>query len=84
MIECPKCRSTNVIPIVYGFPSEELFERADRGEVKLGGCVIEDDNPNYFCKDCEAEFKAKMKYAGREMEVIYVDEPSPFKEDKDK
>ncbi|UCH79180.1 MAG: hypothetical protein JSU81_04330 [Candidatus Coatesbacteria bacterium] len=35
---CPKCGSDeNVIPIVYGYPSEELFEAAERGEVALGG-----------------------------------------------
>jgi hypothetical protein len=35
---CPECGSReNVIPIVYGYPSDELFEAADRGEVELGG-----------------------------------------------
>jgi hypothetical protein len=35
---CPQCDSSeNVIPIVYGYPSEELFEAAERGEVSLGG-----------------------------------------------
>ena len=35
---CPECASSeNVIPIVYGYPSEELFEAAERGEVALGG-----------------------------------------------
>lgn len=35
---CPQCGSDeNVLPIVYGYPSEELFEAAERGEVALGG-----------------------------------------------
>jgi len=35
---CPQCGSDeNVIPIVYGYPSEELCEAADRGDVELGG-----------------------------------------------
>ena len=35
---CPKCGlDENVIPIVYGYPSEELFEAAERGEIALGG-----------------------------------------------
>jgi hypothetical protein len=35
---CPECGSNEyVVPIVYGYPSEELFEAADRGEVCLGG-----------------------------------------------
>jgi len=36
---CPKCHKNDmVIPIVYGFPGPELFEEAEKGLVKLGGC----------------------------------------------
>lgn len=37
---CPKCVSERVVPIMYGLPSDELFEDWDRGEVELGGCCI--------------------------------------------
>ena len=37
-IICPKCKSKNIIPIVYGYPSSELFELSEQGKVKLGGC----------------------------------------------
>ena len=29
------------MPLVYGLPSPELFEAAERGEAVLGGCVVE-------------------------------------------
>ena len=48
---CPECGSENSIPIVYGRPGTELLEKAERGEVWLGGCVPEDYH--YYCKDCE-------------------------------
>lgn len=35
------------VPIAYGYPSSELFEAAERGEVVLGGCVIEVDSPTH-------------------------------------
>ena len=35
---CPRCHSTNVIPIIYGLPSDKLLERLERGEIALGGC----------------------------------------------
>ncbi len=47
---CPKCNSKEVIPIIYGKPAKELIERAERGEVKLGGCVR--GQMSHFCKDC--------------------------------
>jgi transposase-like protein len=51
---CPRCHSSEqVVPIIYGYPSEELFEAADRGEVKLGGCVVTGDDPQWFCKSCD-------------------------------
>ncbi len=35
---CPKCNSNaDVIPIVYGYPGDELIKASERGEVALGG-----------------------------------------------
>ena len=51
--KCPQCGSTEVVPIVVGYPSLEMFESAERGEVALGGCCVEIDDPEWHCKDCE-------------------------------
>lgn len=56
---CPYCNSSNVIPIVYGYPGAELVEKSERGEVKLGGCVVTDNDPDRYCKDCGKEFFKK-------------------------
>ena len=37
---CPNCGAHSVVRIIYGYPGPELFERAERGEVMLGGCCI--------------------------------------------
>jgi len=39
-----------MVPIVYGLPGPELFERAERGEVILGGCMPEP--VRWGCGDC--------------------------------
>jgi len=57
--KCPKCGSENVIPIAYGLPGPELFKKAEAGKVKLGGCCIEDNFPEYYCNDCEHEWNKK-------------------------
>jgi hypothetical protein len=36
-----------LIPIVYGYPSQKLIERAKRYEVWLGGCVSDPLNPRW-------------------------------------
>lgn len=45
---CPVC-GARMIPIAYGFPSGEMFEQAERGEVVLGGCLIDPANPENVC-----------------------------------
>lgn len=37
---CPKCKSNNVIPIMYGYPAPEAMEEAEKGNLKLGGCEV--------------------------------------------
>lgn len=54
--KCPHCGSTNIRSIVYGYPSPELWEEEIKGKVKLGGCCISENQPNYYCDDCEKSF----------------------------
>lgn len=58
--KCPDCGSKNVIGIVYGMPSYELFQEAEQGKVKLGGCVVGFDDPEYACKDCGHEWNKRQ------------------------
>lgn len=53
---CPKCHG-ELIPIIYGLPSYETFLKQEKGEVKLGGCMVNPNNPNYYCKTCDKEYK---------------------------
>ena len=41
--KCPKCDSTDIVPIVYGYPGPELIEASALRKVEIGGCVIEED-----------------------------------------
>lgn len=35
---CPTChKADNVVPLCYGYPSEEMAAAAERGEIALGG-----------------------------------------------
>ncbi len=53
MVRCPNCKSTNVVPIMYGMPSYEGFQASERREIILGGCIIYERQPDYGCLDCE-------------------------------
>jgi len=47
---CPICKKRNkVVPIVYGLPSGELLEEAEKGEFYLGGCVVTFCDPQWYC-----------------------------------
>lgn len=49
---CPACGSQAVLPIAYGYPSPEMWEQEQRGEVVLGGCLVGPESPAYECRDC--------------------------------
>ena len=49
---CPRCGSLDAVRIVYGLPSMEGFEAAQRGEYALGGCVIGPESPDFECRGC--------------------------------
>ena len=55
--KCPKCKSQEVIPIIYGLPGLDLAEKESNGEVKLGGCLVIEGNPEWHCKNCGYEWK---------------------------
>ena len=59
---CPKCGSREAMEILYGYPSSEAFEAADRGEIFLGGCCVSGDDPLYCCKECDYSW-------GKEFEI---------------
>ena len=56
MVRCPKCNSIHVSKILYGMPTYEAFEMADRGELILGGCEVWDNQPNYGCLNCKFQW----------------------------
>lgn len=53
---CPQNHTDSIIPVIWGFPSEESFEKADSGLVYLGGCELPENAPNWFCKIHQVTF----------------------------
>jgi len=55
---CPKCGSDELIQISYGLPTTKAVERANKGEIILGGCVVSEDSPLWCCNKCKYRFGA--------------------------
>jgi len=51
---CPMCNSDKVAHILYGYPSFEGLEKAEKGELYLGGCTLGDHF--WHCRDCRHEW----------------------------
>jgi hypothetical protein len=52
---CPRCGSViDPLPVVYGYPTEDTFAEAEAGRVRLGGCLIGPEAPDYRCPICDA------------------------------
>lgn len=56
--KCPNCKSTKVIPIVYGEPPPDIEEKSRQGKLIMGGCIIHESNPNWYCKSCGKAWKS--------------------------
>ena len=49
----PKCiggHSDSIILIVYGDPTKKTLEKSSKGLIYLGGCIVTDCDPHYYCK----------------------------------
>lgn len=54
-MKCPFCNET-MLEYVYGFPTSKLLERADAGEILLGGCGVYEYNPTHYCSHCQEQY----------------------------
>lgn len=48
VLPIPKGGQPRLVPLVMGLPTRETAERAQRGEVILGGCVVSGFEPKYY------------------------------------
>ena len=70
--KCPNCEG-KLIEIIYGMPTCEVGEKAKKGELFLGGCIIEEDNPpKYHCNNCRRSYYEDLK--------SYIKEENNFEE----
>ena len=54
---CPKCKQKTGVNIVYGYPGFDLVEREERQEIVLGGCILEENQPDRQCISCEHQWQ---------------------------
>lgn len=56
---CPECQEGQLRPILYGLVGDgELRQKADRGEVVLGGCQVGEKSPDWECSECGTRYQA--------------------------
>lgn len=56
LLTCAHCGRRVSKLVVYGYPEPETLERARRGEVVLGGCVLPAEPiTNWVCDLCRAD-----------------------------
>jgi ribosomal protein L37AE/L43A len=50
--DCPACGSGTPVRIAYGYPTGDMFETSQRGELALGGCVVGRTSSTWACRTC--------------------------------
>ena len=57
-MKCPTCKSSDGVRIIiWGMPKEE----PDESKYFIGGCLADDDFPDYKCLNCSTEFFQSKK-----------------------
>jgi predicted RNA-binding Zn-ribbon protein involved in translation (DUF1610 family) len=52
---CPRCGEEIIpTPIRYGYPSVDMFLEAEAGSIRLGGCMVGPESPEFACPACDA------------------------------
>ena len=74
---CPVCGKKELVEIVYGYPSRELFEASEKGLVILGGCCIEDVGPysieNFYCHNCRKRINLDRENMKKDRLFRYIE-----------
>ena len=68
--KCPKCGGENTVPICYGLPMYETYEKEQKGELVLGGCCVSSDSPSWYCKDCKNRWGKHSEYMDRQRQEL--------------
>ncbi len=53
---CPSCKTGRVVRVLYGMPGPEAADEVERGELLLGGCVMDGSERSHRCTSCGREF----------------------------
>ena len=53
---CPKGHSDSIVSILYGLPTNRAMDKAKKGLIYLGGCIVSDCDPQYYCNKHKLEF----------------------------
>ena len=55
--KCPACGGNRFGSYLWGLPSpdDDLFRQMDEDEVRLGGCIVSDEDAFWFCRACDAD-----------------------------
>ena len=69
--KCPNC-DNKMVEIVYGMPVGDTIDKAKKGEVFLGGCIVEDFQPKYHCNTCRRSYSKDLNE--------YIDEPNNWED----
>ncbi|HOC77508.1 MAG TPA: hypothetical protein PKO31_02315 [Methanofastidiosum sp.] len=69
--KCPKCGGENTVPICYGLPLYETYQKEQKGELVLGGCCVSDDSPSWYYKECKNSWGKVSEYRdGQRQELL--------------
>jgi hypothetical protein len=56
--KCPNCGGRDILPFLWGLPTDEGLRKGKAGEAVICGCVMIGNEPEFRCKSCGYEWRA--------------------------
>ncbi len=70
--KCSKCGSIHIGTYMYGYviPDTKLQVKIDKGEIRLGGCMLPENPPEHFCLKCGVDLYEHNTTVGTKNELL--------------
>lgn len=79
-VKCAKCGSHNTAEYLYGMPAmnEKLEKDIAEHKIILGGCIVSELSPKFYCNECKKDFGYSAKRQCEGEIVDYIEDTNYF------
>jgi hypothetical protein len=68
---CTSCGG-EAVHILWGLATSEMGALEEQGSLVLGGCLVDDDSPDWQCMSCGHQWANEIDYATMDSDTLFL------------